>query len=478
MAFKIGDRIAVVSTTTGIGTYSLGAALTGYRTFLDAGVSSGDTVPYVVVDSLQSPTKWEKNRGVVTAGSPPTLTRIVEDSSSGGTAINWTEGQRFIFCAPGAKNMLAFQDVTDLSSVRAAIGLGGAATLAVGTSAGTVAAGDHTHTGVYQPADSELTAIAGLTSAADRVPYFTGSGTAALATFTSAGRALVDDADAAAQRATLGLGTSATVNTGTGSSDVPTTTQADARYARLAGAAFTGPVSGTAFTLNQVKYPFGYESSVWVGGQAGYRFNLIGSCIFDGTNFVANSGLGWGSNNVSCISIDVNGLSFMHSPSTGPTERSVDPTAFNGMARFRATSSGVDAVGVPFRMGTTTVVDTNNDFYGRNLNLTGTLTSRTAVVADDAVWTVAAPNTQSQTALIVGNSSAAEFVALVVVRTITTKSVVALFAGSLTTVSQSVLSGTTGTDGRLTIGQSSTDGSFTVENRTGSSRNISVTFLG
>ena len=92
-----------------------------------------------------------------------------------------------------------------------------------------------------QAHDADLDAIAGLTSAADKGIQFTGSGTAGTFDLTTAGKALLDDADASAQRTTLGLGTISTQ---------------DANNVSVSGGSITGlgdpSVSSEAATKNYV----------------------------------------------------------------------------------------------------------------------------------------------------------------------------------------------------------------------------------
>lgn len=95
-----------------------------------------------------------------------------------------------------------------------------------------------------QAFDAELAAIAGLTSAADKGIQFTGAGTAATFDLTAAGKALLDDADAAAQRATLGL----VIGTNVQAQDAELSAIAGLTSAANKGIQFTG--SGTAATYD------------------------------------------------------------------------------------------------------------------------------------------------------------------------------------------------------------------------------------
>ena len=86
-----------------------------------------------------------------------------------------------------------------------------------GTGAST-ASGARTNLGLaigadVQAYDAALASIAGLTTASGEFLYATASDTYATSTITAAGRALLDDANASAQRTTLGLGSLAVQNT-------------------------------------------------------------------------------------------------------------------------------------------------------------------------------------------------------------------------------------------------------------------------
>ncbi len=134
---------------------------------------------------------------------------FITQGAAGGHSLAWDTNFYFSGSVPvmpstaGARLDVPYHVLAD-----GVILCGGAAPF--GTGAGTVAEGNHNHDSTYQPIDAELLALAGLTSSADTLPYFSDSGTAATTTLTSFGRSLIDDTDNAEARTTLGLGTIAT----------------------------------------------------------------------------------------------------------------------------------------------------------------------------------------------------------------------------------------------------------------------------
>ena len=172
--------------------------LTGNASGLTASTSNSIGVGEIELGHANDTTIARSGAGVITIQGATVRTGTVAVGNGGTGATTLTDGGILLGSGTGAITAMAV--LADGAMI-----VGDGTTDPVAESGATL----RTSIGVsigsdVQAYDADLAAIAGLTSAADKGIQFTGSGSAATYDLTAAGKALLDDANAAAQLVTLG----------------------------------------------------------------------------------------------------------------------------------------------------------------------------------------------------------------------------------------------------------------------------------
>lgn len=118
---KLYSGAKMSTLTTGTGTLTLNAAVSGYLTFALAGVSNGDVVSYGIIDG----TALEIGTGTYTSAGT-TLSRTVTLSTNSNTAINLS-GSGIVFLVPRKEDLLSITETQAVNTIFAGPASGGSA---------------------------------------------------------------------------------------------------------------------------------------------------------------------------------------------------------------------------------------------------------------------------------------------------------------------------------------------------------------
>lgn len=100
MALVVKDRVKETTTTTGTGTITLAGAADGYQSF--AAIGNGNTTYYAIVGDGE----WEVGIGTYTSSGTTLSRTTVLESSNSGSLVNFSSGEKQVFCTFPAERMI------------------------------------------------------------------------------------------------------------------------------------------------------------------------------------------------------------------------------------------------------------------------------------------------------------------------------------------------------------------------------------